>query len=254
MPSPDPPAQPQKSTGGAAPRPSRAPLKSTTHVLPFLSHDARPSLMIFHGTEPAPARPLPTLYSFTLYVTAPDASVRETFDAVAAYQTFIFDAFIYVEPVRLDVHFLPGATVQECMRHYEAEKAARGTVRRHMDAVEAGEVPENNGAAPGMMESNLSPPDQMYRDAILVVGDWDWKTEGVEVVMFNRVTEVEAKPWEDEVQYYVEVWERRFRVGFDKGHNTQTVERWVRDWANMGLLQELAGTWERARELRYETW
>lgn len=238
----------RKSTGG------RAPQRVVTHEIPFQANDGSPAVMVFHsGVSVDPLEPptpaLPGLYSFALYVTSPNASPT-TFNSAEAYDVAIQGAFTYVERVRLDVYFLPGASVDACMAHYAAEKTHRGTFTRQVEALERGDPPANAGGLPGLVPSYLDLPSWWHHD-VLLVNDKDWKADGMLFVQFNRAEREECHPYEDELDDVPRVIALRYPVGQDRGHSVGTIERCVDE---IKSLEDLRGLDDVALELGYTTW
>ena len=238
----------RRSTGG------RAPCRCITREIPFQAHDGSPAIMVFDfhvSVDPfePPLPALPDLYSFALYVTGPGASPT-TFNSAEVYRVAIQGAFTYVEPVRLDVYFLPGASVDVCMVHYAAEKVHRGTYARRVQAVERGDPPANAGGLPGLVPSYLNLPSWWHHDVLLVSGK-DWKAEGMLFVQFNRAEREECHPYEDELDDHPRIMVRRYPVGQDNGYSAGTIERCVDE---IKSVEEVRGLIAVAAELGYTNW
>jgi hypothetical protein len=114
----------------------RGPYVSRTHVIPFEDHAGQPALTVSESTSP-----LPFLYSFSFYLTHPDAS-PDTSHATELYKTLTRGPLYDSNDVeyRLDLYFLPNASQDDCIAHYRAEKDARGTYQAQVDMVASGDA------------------------------------------------------------------------------------------------------------------
>ncbi|KAI9043622.1 uncharacterized protein KD926_003392 [Aspergillus affinis] len=145
------------------------------HVLPFTDHGGNPSFTVFESQEDIL---LPPLTNLSIYFTHPEGPLPETEDFEddlramhAQIRTDGFDDDNY----RLEVYFLPNASNEDCIAHYQAEKAIR---ENSMDMLLEAEIrldtdfpPPATPRPPGMLEiydSDLSVvlfvhPDRSWR-------------------------------------------------------------------------------------------
>lgn len=230
-----------QSEGGGPPR------TTVTHKVPFQAHDNTPAFMLYHGLSPPPPT-LPYLYQFSTYITTPGVS-PDTFDGTQLYEV-IMRRMTYVENYRLDLYFLPNATVEDCIAHYNAEKAGRGTITRQIEAVERRDPPSNAGGLPGMVPSYLSVPYYWHHD-VLLLSDQDWRTDGMLLVRFNRASIEDAGVFKEELDDYPPTQITRFPVDMEKSKSPDTIQRRIRE---IMYLEDLAAPYEKAVELGYTTW
>lgn len=130
----------------------RGPRVRRTHVIPFDDHAGQRALTVFESSSP-----LPFLYSYSFYFTHRDAS-PDTSHAQELYQAITQGPLYESNDVeyRLDLHFLPAASQDDCIAHYRAEKAARGTFQAQIDALassSSGGGGGGGGRMPGLVDS-----------------------------------------------------------------------------------------------------
>ncbi|KAG6354761.1 hypothetical protein INS49_003842 [Diaporthe citri] len=103
------------------------------HEIPFRDHANNVSLMVFWAPSD---QPLPPLYSFAIYVTCPDTSSPDLFDAADLLRALCESSYApETTAYRLDVYFAPWATVEHCKKHYDAERASRGLYTEQTEAL-----------------------------------------------------------------------------------------------------------------------
>lgn len=128
-----------------------------THVLPFQNHGGNPSFMVFESKEHVL---LPPLFNFNIYFTHPEGPLAQTSDL----EDDIRDLLAWIrtdgcddDSYRLDVYFLPNASSEDCIAHYEAEKATReGSRGMCLEAeirLDTGFPPPTPPRLPGMLET-----------------------------------------------------------------------------------------------------
>lgn len=104
------------------------------HVITFLDHAGRPSLLVHHSPTP-----LPPLYGFALYLTHPTASPAAV-EPARLLARLIGGTALTRQcpgwPVHLALYFLPGADDAACVAHYGAERASRGDYGAQLAAVD----------------------------------------------------------------------------------------------------------------------
>ena len=108
-----------------APRQSLINPPQTIASAPFTDHRGNSAISAYYGDSPLPEAPiLPFQWSFHFYITfGATAGTASTLpeDLVKDTRKPVFDAY----PFRIDIYFLPGASTEDCMEHYRAERAAR---------------------------------------------------------------------------------------------------------------------------------
>lgn len=145
------------------------------YAIPFKDHAGQPALSVFRSTTP-----LPFLYSFSVYFTHPDAS-PDTSHAEELYRTLISGPHYQTNSVefRLDFYFLPGASQDDCIAHYRAEKDARGTYEAQVDAAASGNH-GGGGSGSGLagLVASYAQHDRAsyrYHGLLLVCDAADWR-------------------------------------------------------------------------------
>lgn len=156
------------------------------HEIPFRDHANNVSLMVFWAPSD---QPLPPLYSFAIYVTCPDTSSPDLFDAADLLRALCESSYApETTAYRLDVYFAPWATVEHCKKHYDAERASRGLYTEQTEALRApigwrgstttgGEAASAPGARqrlPGLVPSYLRPPTVCHHDVLFICDEPDW--------------------------------------------------------------------------------
>ncbi|KAL4884064.1 hypothetical protein BJY04DRAFT_21231 [Aspergillus karnatakaensis] len=153
---------------------SREPVKP----VPFTDHTGRTAYMVFKkGT-------IPPLFSFSIYFTHLQATPQKA-DMLALEK----EITPYDTVVRYDMYFLPGASAEECITHYNGEKAVRGSYKDQIKSLRAAPHTEvrplsgTSGQLPGMVTRyvGISP----HRAELFVSPDEDWR-EGLIQVLFDR--------------------------------------------------------------------
>ncbi|OJJ04876.1 hypothetical protein ASPVEDRAFT_137144 [Aspergillus versicolor CBS 583.65] len=140
------------------PPPQFAGYSLITHVVPFQDHAGTPSFMVFQSHE---EHPLPPLMNFNFYFTHPEGPLPDS-EELGINLISMHDHILPQGPepfhFRLDVYFLPGASTQDCMVHYGAEKATR----------DASAPPPTTPRMPGMVDV-YSPMAGEYHPGLLFV-------------------------------------------------------------------------------------
>ncbi|KAL8366433.1 hypothetical protein RB595_004964 [Gaeumannomyces hyphopodioides] len=151
------------------------------HVIPFRDHAGNPAFSTFYGEQDCP---LPYLYSYCIYFTHPDVRPDAPDSAEAArglYKTIILENAPF-DPddrkFRLDMYFLPNGTWDDCMRHYRAERDARGVYTAQAEAAESGAAQPTAETArmPGLVPSYARPMDRYdYHYLAYICNAPDWR-------------------------------------------------------------------------------
>ncbi|KAK2608145.1 hypothetical protein N8I77_006773 [Diaporthe amygdali] len=149
------------------------------HELPFRDHDNNVSLMVFWAPSD---QPLPPLYSFSIYVTCPDIASPDLFNASQLLRALCESSYApETNAYRLDIYFAPWATVEHCMKHYDAEKAVRGLYTEQTEALRSpiGSRSSDESAGgrqklPGLVSSYLRTPATYHHDVLFICDEPDW--------------------------------------------------------------------------------
>lgn len=235
------------------------------HSLPFHDHDGNTSVMVFWAPTD---QPLPPLYSFSIYVTSPEITSPESLGAVELLQALGTSHYApETTGYRLDIYFQPGASAGECERHYNAEKAARGTYTDQLNETRdgrrgAGNTRQGTRRLPGLVPSYLRPPSFCHHDMLFVVDSpAGWRRGAcVRMVEFRpaRVPE-EFEPDPEELEEAPDIVaptrERAFPVCPDPEayDGAGTVQGRIFD-AFLIKEEQLGGLYERALELGWSSW
>lgn len=176
------------------------------YTLPFRDHAGSAAVMVFWGPV---NQPLPPLYSFAVYTTSPQPSSTATTqgeDASLPSPDTSFAAADLLQALnesryapettryRLDVYFHPGASVDDCKRHYEGEKAARGTFADQVRQVK--QQQQQQQKLPGLVPSYLRTPSFCHHDVLFIVDNDDcnvWRGGGYLLMVEFRPATVPAE-------------------------------------------------------------
>lgn len=237
-----------------------------THSIPFHDHDGHASAMVFWAPT---NQPLPPLYSFAIYVTSPGNS-SESIRAVELLQALNMSRYApEATGYRLDIYFRPGASVEECERHYDAERTARGTYADQLKEIRDGR--DRRGAdnarqitqrLPGLVPSYLRPPSFCHHDMLFVIDGPAGRRCGADVRMVEfRPASVpeEFDPDPEELEEAPDIVAptrvRAFPVFPDPEayDGAGTVQGKMYE-AFLIKEQELSGPYERALELGWTSW
>lgn len=132
-----------------------------THTIAFTDQAGKTANMVFMNSKDTP---LPPLFSFSIYFTRVRAS-PEHMDMASLHEEVSSG---FENEVRLDLHLLPGGNYEDCISHYQGEKAARGSYKRQIERFqqwkrEVHPLPRTSGPQlPGMVIQ--------YREASLYWG------------------------------------------------------------------------------------
>lgn len=233
---------------------------------PFRDHAGSAAVMVFWGPV---NQPLPPLYSFAVYVTSPNAeggdasqpSPESSFAAADLLQALNESRYApETMGYRLDVYLQPGASVADCKRHYEGEKAARGT---YADQVRLVKQPQQQQQKlPGLVPSYLRTPSFCHHDVLFIVDSDDcnaWR-RGADLLMveFRPATvpaEFDPEELEEDPEMLAPTRTQRFPVcpepeAYDGAGTVQG-----RMYALFLVKEEqLGGPYERALELGWTSW
>lgn len=237
------------------------------HSLPFYDHDGNASVMVSWAPTD---QPLPPLYSFEIYVTSPENTPPESLWAVELLQALSMSRYApETTGYRLDIYFRPGASVEECERHYDAERAARGTyanqlkeIRDSRDRRGADNAHEVTRRPPGLVPSYLRPPSICHHDMLFILDSPAGWRRGADVRMVEfRPAEVprEFEPDPEELEEAPDIVAptrvRAFPVFPDPEayDGAGTVQGKMYE-AFLIKEQELSGPYERALELGWTSW
>lgn len=151
----------------------RGPRIVRSYVNPFRDHAGKPALTVFESESP-----LPFLYSFSIYFTHPDTS-PDNCHAAELYRTITQASRYDTNDVefRLDLYFIPGASQEDCMKHYRTEKSARGSFWTQVDAVGRDERPDDdNTKMPGLVPSYVHNKSRYrYHSLIYICDEANWR-------------------------------------------------------------------------------
>lgn len=152
------------------------------HNKTFLDHRGNQAVMSWHNHS-AEDPGLPQLWCWAFYFVNPKFSL-DTFDG-AQFKMGMFKDVAEAEFLfeRMDFYLLPDATPEECVEHYRAELAKRGTVWEDLDRVQQakdGKVQELRlKGLPGLVPAYTDDNDMTssYKGAIVMSQDADWDPE-----------------------------------------------------------------------------
>ncbi|TLD14979.1 hypothetical protein PspLS_10878 [Pyricularia sp. CBS 133598] len=155
--------------------------RSKTHVVPFQDHAGNPALSTFHADESCQ---LPYLYSYCIYFTHPDVrpDAPDSTDAARRlYETIVMEnppLNPYDCLFRIDMYFIPNGNRDDCMRHYRAERDARGSYTAQVEALKSSgaqptaETAKMPGLVPSYARHDMS--RHSYHALIYVCDASDW--------------------------------------------------------------------------------
>jgi hypothetical protein len=159
-------------TGLRAPRQSLLNPPQTIATSPFLDHTGNAAISAYHGHSPTPGAPiLPPLWSFHYYITfgaTPSTSPILPSALIKATKSPLLEPY----PFRLDIYFLPGASTEDCMAHYRAERASRLSA-----------APPRN-----FIETYRDPASAF--NWLAQIEDPEWELEGATGVMFDMTPRI----------------------------------------------------------------
>ncbi|KAJ5468792.1 hypothetical protein N7475_006544 [Penicillium sp. IBT 31633x] len=154
------------------------------YTIPFTDHRGATAHMVFWNLE---SFPLPPLFSFAIYFTHPDVTPEHTdvvgfFKEIHACNPDGFD-------VRFDNYHLPSATYEDCIQHYQEEKASRGSymgqvqMLKQADRDEIHPLPEQPAKIPGMVRKY-----HRTGQVLFICSDKDWREgrHALTVLKFGR--------------------------------------------------------------------
>ncbi|KAL4779998.1 hypothetical protein BJX76DRAFT_62377 [Aspergillus varians] len=212
-----------------------------SHPIPFTDHSGKTAHMVFDSG------PLPPLFSFAIYFTHPNATPANTDMKSLARDLTPENYFI-----RHDMYFLPGASPDDCITHYENEKTTRGSYKDQIKSFRAcprseiHPLPGTTGQIPGMV--NRYPMLGPYRGVLFVSLDESWHGGGLLRVMFDRKTVAETQAPPVTVRHCpINMLDATF------GPGVPTVWETVFDIAHREQGKYLA-PWRRARRRGWRTW
>ena len=138
------------------------------HTIPFIDRRNKMAYMVFENLE---SFPLPPLYSFAIYFTHPNATPNMADFHQELTENGGGDEF----DVRFDMYFLPSATHEDCISHYNNEKATRGSyldqvqIFKQCDRGEVHPLPETSPVVPGMVNKY-----HMANQVLYISSEKDW--------------------------------------------------------------------------------
>lgn len=156
-----------------------------THVLSFQDHNGNSSFMVFESEENTL---LPPLVNFNIYCTHPEGALPQAEDLEdelrAMHAQIATDGFDDDDHYRLDVYFLPNASNEDCIAHYQAEKATRGNSMEMLleaeNKLDTDFPPPGTPRLPGMLETY---DDSELSGVLFVYPDSSWK-KGMQIMCF----------------------------------------------------------------------
>jgi hypothetical protein len=253
-----------------------------THVIPFTDHSGREALMVFNGWVSCP---LPPLFSFAIYFTHPKVTL-ETVKLVEVLEAIkrktLFDSFC---SIRLELYFLPAPDVDssddDCIAHYQKEKAARGDYTRQIQDLENSatddddddeEQQQQGGASvrsndqarqlPGLVPSYIDRPSSDYYHGIIFRypgADWSTDKRLARRIYFDRISKEEyARVTEGNDEFHRLPPVYVSSMPFQESDTTEVGERFVGmamfDAANARMKNETISPWQEARERGWKSW
>lgn len=180
------------------------------HRMLITDHADNPALILFQAEDSRPF--LPPLYSYPVYFTHDAASpVRVDTDALARTIWGGGPANF-----RLELHFLPGRSRDDCIAHYRREKAARGDYEPQVEA--GGALPPDNEdddeketqsrsggelPLPGLVPSYRNKETDMHHGLLYIIEGPTCPEDGQKVrrVLFDAITQDE---WDAVMRSYGE--------------------------------------------------
>ncbi|KAL4907747.1 hypothetical protein BDW74DRAFT_175527 [Aspergillus multicolor] len=174
--------------------------RAQTYVTLFADHKGHAACLVFRGRA---SSPLPPLYGFAIYFTHPDAS-PENVDPEALFNATKRPSGAL--EIRLDLFFLPNATVEECTAHYNGEKVQRGDYRAQVTAVESDATPpptadeSSTPRLPGFVPSYID-YFKTYHGVLFLCTERDWRLGKREMcrVLFDPCSDEEWANWREEL-------------------------------------------------------
>ncbi|RDW87072.1 uncharacterized protein DSM5745_03714 [Aspergillus mulundensis] len=173
------------------------------HVLPFTDHQGHAAGLVFRGRASCP---LPPLYALAIYFTHPDAS-SDNVDPAALFTAINQPSGTH--EIRLELYFLPHATVSDCIAHYHSEKAQRGDYKAQITAVQnnappfptlaTDETKTSGTRLPGLVPSYID-DFKTYHGVLYLCTERDWRlNERVMCqVLFDPCSDGEWAAWREE--------------------------------------------------------
>lgn len=173
------------------------------HVLPFTDHQGQAARLVFRGRASCP---LPPLYVFAIYFTHTDAS-PDNLDPAALFSAINRPSGTL--EIRLELVFLPGATVEDCIAHYRGKKAQRGDYSAQIAAIENKSDRPSTPARAGSETSGLGLPGlvpsyidylKTYHGVLYLCTARDWCSDKREMcqVLFDPCSEEKWADWREE--------------------------------------------------------
>ncbi|KAL4746389.1 hypothetical protein BDW72DRAFT_185037 [Aspergillus terricola var. indicus] len=173
------------------------------HVLSFIDHQGRAARLVFRGRASCP---LPPLYAFAIYFTHTDAS-PDNVDPAALFSAINRPSGTL--EIRLELFFLPKATVEDCIAHYHGEKAKRGDYSAQIVTIEnendhpsspspaADEI--SGSGLPGFVPSYVD-YFKTYHGVLYLCNERDWSLDKREIcqVLFDPCSDDEWADWREE--------------------------------------------------------
>lgn len=246
----------------------RAPrkLRARDYTIRFTDHANFPSLMVYMSDERSP---LPRLWNYVIYFTHPETNFMDVEPTAIEFLSAIVGRNNGCD-YRLDMHFLPDAGDEECIAHFKAELAARGSVSVQISALDLPEdkLDHDPKSLPGLVPS-YDNTDDFYENFIFIVPTRGWNAEGqlLRHVCFGPMSDEQYQSLmeEDEVENYDplapfstnEVWLR-----YEDGAVTNATPPGLRDCFNImetnrvgHFVEEVDEAWQRGVEDKgWETW
>ncbi|KAL3479982.1 hypothetical protein BJX99DRAFT_254868 [Aspergillus californicus] len=190
-----------------SPSPSPPPPQSwtnKTHVLPFQDHAGYRFFMVFESEENTF---LPPLVNINMYFTHSEGPLPEPAeleeDLRAMHDQIATDGFGDAS-YRLDIYFLPSASSEACIAHYQAEKAVRGNSfhMRHEAEIrlDTDSPPPTTPRLPGMVEIY----DRDDSGVLFVYPDQSWRGGRQRMCYLHSPPGLELGPQAFDAEWYPE--------------------------------------------------
>ncbi|KAI9371093.1 hypothetical protein BJX61DRAFT_548542 [Aspergillus egyptiacus] len=205
----------------------------------FTDHTGKEAFMVFKDGLDAESSKLPPLFPLVVYFTHPNAIPSPDAADLGGLLRAIREARINSDfHFRLDVYFLPGASEDDCMTHYLAERASRAdyeTLIREFHA-RVLQLKSQRGNCSGVLEATPRLPGmahshpglEPYRGLLLLCPEANWRdgAQRISCLMFDK----RAVETTDERNNTPESTTLSFRIAYDSPKSGDDDEETIGDW------------------------
>lgn len=225
------------------------------HTVAFTDHTGNEAFMVFKNGIDAESSKLPPLFPLVVYFTHPNAIPSPIATDLGGLLRAIREARINSDfHFRLDVYFLPGASEDDCMTHYLAERASRadyetlirefnGRVfqlksQRGSRSAELGDSSpaQTTTRLPGMARSH--PGLEPYRGLLLSCPEVNWRdgAQRISCLRFDKHAVEDTTDYSqgdaqnDEYRNAPESTTLSFRIAYDSPKSGDDDEETIGDW------------------------